>query len=91
MTVLQWVKRNSTVLSKVGLYGTGAVLIGAPAVRFASNLWRGNDLEWSADHAIYDSYGIAGFGQGATNMTKLRNGAMVTGLGALAILAARKI
>ena len=91
MTLVQWVKTNSRALGKVGLYATGGVLIGAPVIRFTSNLLKGNELEWSADHAIYDSYGIAAFGQLPIDKTKLRNGMLATGLGAIAILAARKI
>lgn len=91
MSLVTWAKKNSRALGKVGLYGVGGVLIGAPLIRFAGNVWRGNSVEWSADHAIYDSYGVAGFGSLPIDNAKLRGGVIATGLGALAIYAARKI
>lgn len=91
MSLVTWAKKNSRALGKVALYATGGVLIGAPLIRFGTRIWKGEDVMYAADHSLYDSYGIAGLGSLPMDKTKLRGGIIATGLGALAIMAARKI
>lgn len=90
MSVTTWVKKNSRALGKLALYGTGGVLIGAPVIRFGSNLWNGMGIKQAADMATYDSYGVS-TESGGVNQAKLRNGAITTGLGAAFIWLGRKV
>ena len=90
MTMVQWAKKNSRALGKVALYATGGVLIGLPVVRAAHHLYDGQSVYDSTTNSIYESYGYI-VDTGTLDKTKLRTGIMATGLGALAIFAARKI
>lgn len=90
MSLVTWVKTNSRALGKIGLYATGGFLVGWPLIRFGTNLYAGNSVEASAHEAIKTGFGIDSNTGGIDN-TKLRNGAVRTGLGALAIYAARKM
>ena len=90
MSLTKWMKTNSKAISKVGLYGMGAVLIGWPAIKFGTNMWKGYTLEDSATNAVRvgSGYNIA---DGSVDTTMTRNAVIRTGIGALAVYAARKI
>ena len=91
MSLVEWAKKNSRAMGKVGLYATGGLLIGYPVFKFGTELWHGNTVERSADLALNSGFGICDFGGAPIDNTKLRNGAIRTGIGALAIYAAKKI
>lgn len=90
MSLVTWANTNSRALGKLGLYGIGGVLVGYPAVKFGAAMYHGSSVESSVDQACYEGIGYTP-SSGAFSQAKARNGIIRTGLGALAILAARKI
>ena len=90
MSLVTWAKMNSRALGKIGLYGVGGVLIGWPVVKFGTELWHGNSVELSAHRAVFEGTGYA-IATGTLDQAKTRTAVIRTGIGAIAIYAARKI
>lgn len=90
MTLVQWTSKNSRAFGKVGLYAIGGFLIGWPLIKFGTELYNGNSVEGAANQASYQGFGVDMTGRKIDN-SNLRWGLIRTGLGAVAIIAAKKI
>ena len=90
MSLVEWAKKNSRALGKVGLYGAGGVLLGYPVVKFGLGLWRGQTVEGAICDGVYEGSGYNTI-TGNLNQTKTRDVVIRDLIGAGCIFAAKKI
>jgi len=90
MSITTWAKKNSRAMGKIGLYGVGGIMIGWPAIKFGTSLFNGASVENAAKIAVWEGTGYS-MDQNYLSTPALRNAALRTGVGAAAILLARKL